>query len=731
MRTGRHVARWVRLALQGVLAIALGLVGLVAFGTAVASAHNNAISGKASCATPLGTGYTVTWTISNDWDESESGTVTAVTGGLATLNSSTFTIGVKDPPSGNKAASSPNLTATLTQTLPATASGSLTLSTTSTWSDGTVVKDSGTANLAGLNCAAPPVQTIAGHIYLCNDSVQTTTEESGGDLSASGPSSVASGPNPLAPTSVEAGGYTMTASPPSGFTLVACGGSSTPNSGGTSATESVTVPSGGAGVGIFYVTPVVVPVTQTIAGHIYLCSLGSQTVTEVSGGALSAGGPSSVASGPNPLAPTSVDAGDYTMTASSPAGYYLVACGGSATPNELGTSATDSVTVPSGGAGVGIFYVTLITQTIAGHIYLCDGSTPTTTEVSGGELSASGPSTVGGVANPMAATEVEAGDYTMTAAAPSGDELVTCGGTSTPNPGGTSATEPVNVPAGGAGVGIFYVVALAPGISVVKSSTTPSYSAVGDVIAYDFLVTNTGNVNLDNVSVADVENGSATQANLSAITCPVTTLTPGASETCTAAYTVSQPDLNAGSVNDTAAASGTPPGSTTPVTSPPSSTTVPVASISILKQVCGSLVATDCSAGGAGPWTQSAVVPTGDTAYWRITVTNTGESALAGVSVSDPLVAACDSAPSTVDLAVGASVSFYCASPDITASLDNVATTTFTNDHGPPPSSSAQVTTLPPVTSATSTGGPVTSATTITATGSPEVSTAVAPAVTG
>jgi uncharacterized repeat protein (TIGR01451 family) len=523
----------------------------------------------------------------------------------------------------------------------------------------------------------------------------------------------------------------MTASPPSGFTLVACGGSSTPNSGGTSATESVTVPSGGAGVGIFYVTPVVVPVTQTIAGHIYLCSLGSQTVTEVSGGALSAGGPSSVASGPNPLAPTSVDAGDYTMTASSPAGYYLVACGGSATPNELGTSATDSVTVPSGGAGVGIFYVTLITQTIAGHIYLCDGSTPTTTEVSGGELSASGPSTVGGVANPMAATEVEAGDYTMTAAAPSGDELVTCGGTSTPNPGGTSATEPVNVPAGGAGVGIFYVVALAPGISVVKSSTTPSYSAVGDVIAYDFLVTNTGNVNLDNVSVADVENGSATQANLSAITCPVTTLTPGASETCTAAYTVSQPDLNAGSVNDTAAASGTPPGSTTPVTSPPSSTTVPVASISILKQVCGSLVATDCSAGGAGPWTQSAVVPTGDTAYWRITVTNTGESALAGVSVSDPLVAACDSAPSTVDLAVGASVSFYCASPDITASLDNVATTTFTNDHGPPPSSSAQVTTLPPVTSATSTGGPVTSATTITATGSPEVSTAVAPAVTG
>jgi len=319
--------------------MALALVGLVAFGTTVASAHDDAITGSASCATPLGTGYTVTWTISNDWDESENGTVTAVTGGLSTLNSPTFTIGVKNPPSAEKEASTPNLTATLTQTLPATASGTLTLSTTSTWSDGTVVDDSGTASLNGLNCAAPPppTQTIAGHIYLCNDSVQTTTEESGGDLSASGPSTVASTANPLAPTSVTAGDYTMTAAPPSGFTLVACGGTSTPNAGGTSATEPVSVPSGGAGVGIFYVTPVVVPVTQTIAGHIYLCSLGSQTTDEVSGGGLSASGPSTVDQVANPLAPTSVTAGGYTMTASPPSGYYLVACGGSATPNTLGT----------------------------------------------------------------------------------------------------------------------------------------------------------------------------------------------------------------------------------------------------------------------------------------------------------------------------------------------------------------------------------------------------------
>ena len=145
----------------------------------------------------------------------------------------------------------------------------------------------------------------------------------------------------------------MTATPPAGYTLVACTGSSTPDSSGSTATESVTVPSGGAGVGIFYV----VPVSQTIAGHIYLCTNGAPTTTEQSGGTLAASGPTTVSATPNPLAPTQVNAGGYTMTATPPAGYTLVACTGSSTPDSSGSTATESVTVPSGGAGVGIFYV--------------------------------------------------------------------------------------------------------------------------------------------------------------------------------------------------------------------------------------------------------------------------------------------------------------------------------------------------------------------------------------
>ena len=327
----------------GAAASALAIVGLVAFATP-AFAHDNLISATASCASPLGSGYTVVWTIQNDFNGPETGSLTSATGGLSTLSSTTFDVAASP--------GQPFSSTTLTQTLPATASGPITLAISSRWSDGFSTTDATSYDITPLHCGAPQ-QTIAGHIYLCNNSAPTTSEQSGGTLAASGPTTVSATPNPLAPTSVNAGGYTMTATPPPGFTLVACTGSSTPNSSGSTATESVTVPSGGAGVGIFYV----VPVSQTIAGHIYLCTNGAPTTSEQSGGTLAASGPTTVSATPNPLAPTSVNAGGYTMTATPPPGFTLVACTGSSTPNSSGSTATESVTVPSGGAGVGIFYV--------------------------------------------------------------------------------------------------------------------------------------------------------------------------------------------------------------------------------------------------------------------------------------------------------------------------------------------------------------------------------------
>jgi hypothetical protein len=103
-----------------------------------------------------------------------------------------------------------------------------------------------------------------------------------------------------------------------------------------------------------------------------------------------------------------------------------------------------------------------------------------------------------------------------------------------------------------------------PSITLVKSAQQSSYSAPGQTINYNYLVTNTGNVTLSNITVTDPHTG------LTGLSCPDPTLAPGASETCTATYLTTQADLDAGSIVNTATATGTPP-SGKPVTSPPSS----------------------------------------------------------------------------------------------------------------------------------------------------------------
>jgi uncharacterized repeat protein (TIGR01451 family) len=229
---------------------------------------------------------------------------------------------------------------------------------------------------------------------------------------------------------------------------------------------------------------------------------------------------------------------------------------------------------------------------------------------------------------------------------------------------------------------------------VVKSATESNFSVVGQTINYDYLVTNTGNVTLSSIGIVDAHVG------LNGLSCPEATLAPTGSEVCTAIYQVTHADLLAGVIINTAKAEGLPPGISTPIISSPSSVTVPLASISILKQVCGSEVAANCGPGGHGPWIHSVDIPQGDTAYWKVTVTNTGNVPLTDVTVSDILVPACDTAGGT--LAVGASMSTYCSLPDITATVVNVATASFGGLLPPFPSSNAQVMDSPSPTTAAS-----------------------------
>jgi uncharacterized repeat protein (TIGR01451 family) len=77
-------------------------------------------------------------------------------------------------------------------------------------------------------------------------------------------------------------------------------------------------------------------------------------------------------------------------------------------------------------------------------------------------------------------------------------------------------------------------------------------------------------------------------------------------------------------------------------------------------------------------------VPSGGTAYWKITATNTGQVALSGVTINDALVPACTTAAGSFSLPVGGSMTVYCSSANVTGSFTNVATAIYPLNGGPP-----------------------------------------------
>ena len=168
-----------------------------------------------------------------------------------------------------------------------------------------------------------------------------------------------------------------------------------------------------------------------------------------------------------------------------------------------------------------------------------------------------------------------------------------------------------------------------PSLSISKSASPTSVTAAGQNVAYTFSVTNSGDVTLTGVGVTDVPvspAGSVTAACVvltsPAGTCsgPTTTLAPGQTAVFTGNYTVTQADINHGSIKDTAVAAGTSP-SSTPVTATSSQVTVSVTqspSLSIAKS--------------ANPTT---VTGSGQSVTYTFSVTNTGNLTLTSVGVTD------------------------------------------------------------------------------------------------
>ena len=207
------------------------------------------------------------------------------------------------------------------------------------------------------------VQAISGAILLCDPTgAPTTTAVSGGTITvSSGSSVVTTAHDQLSATHVAAGSYALGATAPSQYQFVTCGQSGVTIASPASASQSLTVPAGGSGRGVFYVQPLTPPppAAQTLDGSILLCGTdGTPTTRSVDGGSLSVlNGPTVVATAANQLGSTAVPAGTYTLDASAPASYMFVTCGTTGTTVSSPTAATQTVVVPTGGAGHGSFFV--------------------------------------------------------------------------------------------------------------------------------------------------------------------------------------------------------------------------------------------------------------------------------------------------------------------------------------------------------------------------------------
>ncbi|ORM05986.1 DUF7507 domain-containing protein [Prescottella equi] len=224
-----------------------------------------------------------------------------------------------------------------------------------------------------------------------------------------------------------------------------------------------------------------------------------------------------------------------------------------------------------------------------------------------------------------------------------------------------------------------------PGISIVKSASpkdAESYK-LGQTIKYSFKITNTGDVTLRNVGVNE---GAFTGAGpLSAVECPDTAkaLGPKASVTCTAEYTLTQKDIDNGRIENTATATGTPPGTDTPIVSPPGKEIVegnPARSLSLVKDASPSTTA-DYKVGQEISYT-FLIKNTGDVTLTDVHPNETKFSGSGDMSTFDCPAGAASLAPGA---SVTCTAKYTLTQADIDAGkLENTATATGTPPSGEP-----------------------------------------------
>ncbi|WP_166789332.1 MULTISPECIES: DUF11 domain-containing protein [unclassified Cryobacterium] len=249
--------------------------------------------------------------------------------------------------------------------------------------------------------------------------------------------------------------------------------------------------------------------------------------------------------------------------------------------------------------------------------------------------------------------------YTLTEADVTAGEVSNTATTSGIPPAGTAVTD--EAPA------LVTLPELTPGISLEKTGVL-----AGDTIAYSFTATNTGNVTLSAVTIADELEG---LSEISYGTWPAAkgVLAPGQSVTATASYAITQADRDAGTVANTATTTGTPPSG--PPVSDEDDFDQPLDGTPALNLVKTGVLA-------------------GDTIAYSFTATNTGSVTLSSVTIADELEGLSEISYGTWPAAKGvlapgqsvtATASYLVTQADRDAgTVDNTATTTGTPPSGPP-----------------------------------------------
>jgi uncharacterized repeat protein (TIGR01451 family) len=194
---------------------------------------------------------------------------------------------------------------------------------------------------------------------------------------------------------------------------------------------------------------------------------------------------------------------------------------------------------------------------------------------------------------------------------------------------------------------------------------------VGDTISYTFVATNTGTVDLTNVTIDDPKVGAISPASAA--------IGANSNATFAATYVVTQADVDSGAVRNTATASGTyTPPDADPVTvvSGPDDENIPTPLLdpSLTIEKDGTLDDTN----------NNGVADAGETITYEFLVTNTGNTTLLGVNVVDDRVAGI--VPASVDLIPGGTQNFQ-STPYLVTQADvdagEVANTAFARGQVP------------------------------------------------